>query len=415
MKIKSVVSIVLVIAMMLTLSLGLAACADGTDGVTPQLRINEETNYWEVSYDNGTTWTSMGVKATGEDGTNGADGTNGTDAAAPMLQINAETNCWEVSYDSGKTWTSMGVQATGKDGTDGKDGINGSNGSDGTNGKDGVDGTNGSNGDTPYIGDDGYWYIGSTCTNIYAGSAEKVTVTYVDFYGENNVSVPMGSKASYYVPESSIASFVNWYSDESCTEVFDFNAEITEDTTIYSKWEYEQTFITVGELIKNVSFGKASCFGTSACFGSVYYRVLTDDHSYYDGAAGIASYLKDVFVEDESGNVTVNTSSSLRRISYTDALTVINFASAFSSYQQYVLRNDLEMATDIAAQKELDDVKKQIQQEKEEAIRDIRRQVAVLSVDIAEKVIRKNLDEEHEQMEMIDRMLDEVLAASRSN
>ena len=70
---------------------------------------------------------------------------------------------------------------------------------------------------------------------------------------------------------------------------------------------------------------------------------------------------------------------------------------------------------EVAAQKELDDVKKQIQQEKEEAIRDIRRQVAVLSVDIAEKVIRKNLDEEHEQMEMIDRMLDEVLAASKNN
>ena len=65
-----------------------------------------------------------------------------------------------------------------------------------------------------------------------------------------------------------------------------------------------------------------------------------------------------------------------------------------------------------AAQKELDEVKKQIQQE---AIRDIRRQVAVLSVDIAEKIIRKNLDEKHEQMEMIDRMLDEVLAASKNN
>ena len=68
-----------------------------------------------------------------------------------------------------------------------------------------------------------------------------------------------------------------------------------------------------------------------------------------------------------------------------------------------------------AAQKHLNEAKKQIQQEKEEAIRDIRRQVAVLSVDIAEKVIRKNLDEEHEQMEMIDRMLDEVLAANRNN
>ena len=59
-----------------------------------------------------------------------------------------------------------------------------------------------------------------------------------------------------------------------------------------------------------------------------------------------------------------------------------------------------------------DDVKQQIQQEKEEAIRDIRRQVAVLSVDIAEKIIRRNLDEKHEQMEMIDRMLDEMLAAN---
>ena len=62
-----------------------------------------------------------------------------------------------------------------------------------------------------------------------------------------------------------------------------------------------------------------------------------------------------------------------------------------------------------AAQKELDEVKKQIQIEKDEAIRDIRRQVAILSVDIAEKVIRKNLDDNREQMEMIDRMLDEVL------
>lgn len=67
-------------------------------------------------------------------------------------------------------------------------------------------------------------------------------------------------------------------------------------------------------------------------------------------------------------------------------------------------------SAEAAAQKELNEVKKLIQQEKEEAIRDIRRQVAVLSVDIAEKIIRKNLDEEHEQMEMIDRMLDEMLA-----
>lgn len=34
---------------------------DGEDGVTPQLRINEETNFWEVSYDKGETWISLDV------------------------------------------------------------------------------------------------------------------------------------------------------------------------------------------------------------------------------------------------------------------------------------------------------------------------------------------------------------------
>ena len=51
---------------------------------------------------------------------------------------------------------------------------------------------------------------------------------------------------------------------------------------------------------------------------------------------------------------------------------------------------------------------------KDEAIRDIRRQVAVLSVDIAEKVLRKNLADKEAQMGMIDRMLDEVLTPNKN-
>lgn len=66
------------------------------------------------------------------------------------------------------------------------------------------------------------------------------------------------------------------------------------------------------------------------------------------------------------------------------------------------------------AQKELELVKQQIQIEKEEAIRDIRKQVAILSVDIAEKVLRKNLEDKEEQMSMIDRMLDEVLTKNKN-
>ena len=70
---------------------------------------------------------------------------------------------------------------------------------------------------------------------------------------------------------------------------------------------------------------------------------------------------------------------------------------------------------EVVAQKELDEAKRQIRQEKEEAILDIRRQVAVMSVDIAEKILRKNLNERDEQMGLIDRMLNEVLAASKNN
>ena len=58
----------------------------------------------------------------------------------------------------------------------------------------------------------------------------------------------------------------------------------------------------------------------------------------------------------------------------------------------------------------LDEAKMAIEQEKRAAIADIRQQVATLSVDIAEKVLRKNLKDDKSQMDLIDRMLDEVSA-----
>jgi len=81
--------------------------------------------------------------------------------------------------------------------------------------------------------------------------------------------------------------------------------------------------------------------------------VLTDDHNFYNGTSSIVNYLKNVFVEDAEGKVTVNPRSMLRGASYTDALTVINFASAFSSYNEYIIRNNITMPTDVAKQKEL--------------------------------------------------------------
>lgn len=58
----------------------------------------------------------------------------------------------------------------------------------------------------------------------------------------------------------------------------------------------------------------------------------------------------------------------------------------------------------------MDELKKQLQTEKESAIRDIRRQVAVLSVGIAEKVLRQQLSDDKVQNELMDRLLDELVA-----
>ena len=56
----------------------------------------------------------------------------------------------------------------------------------------------------------------------------------------------------------------------------------------------------------------------------------------------------------------------------------------------------------------LEDARVAIEQEKKAAIADIRKQVATLSVEIAEKVLRANLKDDASQRALIDRMLDDV-------
>ena len=56
----------------------------------------------------------------------------------------------------------------------------------------------------------------------------------------------------------------------------------------------------------------------------------------------------------------------------------------------------------------LSEAKAQIETEKQNAIRDIRSQVAELSVQIAEKVLKEKLSTDKAQMDMINRLLDEV-------
>ena len=56
----------------------------------------------------------------------------------------------------------------------------------------------------------------------------------------------------------------------------------------------------------------------------------------------------------------------------------------------------------------LDQARTQIAAEKESALRDVRKEVALLSVSVAEKVLKARLSDGAEQSALVDRLVDEV-------
>lgn len=79
-----------------------------------------------------------------------------------------------------------------------------------------------------------------------------------------------------------------------------------------------------------------------------------------------------------------------------------------------ILQEAREQASREAAQL-VAQARTQIEAEKESALRDIRREVALLSVSIAEKVLSRDLSSDQAQMDYIARMVDEVSKADKLN
>ena len=93
--------------------------------------------------------------------------------------------------------------------------------------------------------------------------------------------------------------------------------------------------------------------------------------------------------------------------------------------QSLMLRNATETKARIVAEakaqaqaeadKILSEAKLQIEAEKESALRDVRREVAMLSVQVAEKVLRHELSDEGHQLAFIDQLVDEASKAPMHN
>ena len=109
----------------------------GENGTTPVISEKQDSDgkhYWTVNgewlLDNGNK-----MPVTGEKGDKGDKGDKGADSIAPQVRINKDTNLWEISTDGGKTWTSTGIKATGDKGNTGAQGPQG----DAIFAKDGID------------------------------------------------------------------------------------------------------------------------------------------------------------------------------------------------------------------------------------------------------------------------------------
>lgn len=169
--------------------------ANGKDGINGKsIEVQRATEYIQWRYE-GDEWQNLVAIAdiTGPAGQKGADGANGK---TPEFRVNENTLQWR--YVGDEIWLNLYdltalKGADGSDGADGKDGINGKDGIDGKDGAAGKDGTNGQNGSdgedgkTPFIGENGNWWIGEIDTGVKAVGTDGID-------GTNGVDGDKGDK-----------------------------------------------------------------------------------------------------------------------------------------------------------------------------------------------------------------------------
>ena len=139
--------------------------ADGKDGIDAKnIEVQRAETHIQWRYE-GDEWQNLVAIAdiTGPAGQNGKDGSDGK---TPEFRVNENTLQWRYTGD--EIWLNL-YDLTALKGADGKDGAAGK---DGTNGINGQDGRDGADGNTPFIGENGNWWIGTTDTGVKAAGVD---------------------------------------------------------------------------------------------------------------------------------------------------------------------------------------------------------------------------------------------------
>lgn len=141
---------------------------NGTDGINAKsIEVQRAETHIQWRYE-GDEWQDLVAIAdiTGPTGQKGADGANGK---TPEFRVSENTLQWR--YVGDEIWLNLYDLSVLK-GLDGKDGINGKDGADGKDGTNGQNGSDGADGNTPFIGENGNWWIGETDTGVKAAGID---------------------------------------------------------------------------------------------------------------------------------------------------------------------------------------------------------------------------------------------------
>ena len=141
---------------------------NGTDGINAKsIEVQRAETHIQWRYE-GDEWQDLVAIAdiTGPTGQKGADGANGK---TPEFRVSENTLQWR--YVGDEIWLNLYDLSVMK-GLDGKDGINGKDGADGKDGTNGQNGSDGADGNTPFIGENGNWWIGETDTGVKAAGTD---------------------------------------------------------------------------------------------------------------------------------------------------------------------------------------------------------------------------------------------------
>lgn len=97
----------------------LAVSAGG--GLMPLISVKFEdgVGYWTVNGEFLLDDEGHKVRASANDGADGLQGESGADGVTPVIRVNGDTGEWEYSLDEGASWISTGVKASGEKGADG--------------------------------------------------------------------------------------------------------------------------------------------------------------------------------------------------------------------------------------------------------------------------------------------------------